>query len=343
MENKNRIVKIEISTKTIFTAIGILIGLWLLVKIREIIILLFVSLILLSALSRPVDWLVAKKIPRLLSVILVYIVIILLIIAVIGIIGPLLVVQTTEFIHRLPVIISTINEFLAFNKIPTQNVTQIVEQQSQRLAGDLVSITTTIVSSFVLVVTIFVLTFYLLLEWKNFLKFIASPFNGKQEKKTLNVISQVEKGLGSWVRGQLTLSLAVGVLSYIGLRIIGIPFALPLALISALLEIVPIIGPIMAAIPAILVGLTISPLSALAAAAVFFLVQQLENHLIVPVIMSRVVGLQPPIVIITLLIGAKLYGIGGAFLAVPFAILLKIIVQEVLMNRTELNEEYSDK
>ena len=175
-----------------------------------------------------------------------------------------------------------------------------------------------------------------------FVRLISSPFSGKSEKKISGIIIKVEKGLGKWVRGQLTLSVIVGVLIYIGLRILGIPFALPLALVAGILEIVPIIGPIVSAIPAVLVGLTIAPVMGLAVAALFLIVQQLENNLIVPMVMSKVVGLQPPIIIIALLIGAKLAGIGGAFLAVPIIVVSKIIIQEILTEDQVLEDDLKE-
>ena len=190
----------------------------------------------------------------------------------------------------------------------------------------------------VLILTLFVLTFYLLLDWKNLIKVISSPFSGAEEKRIINIISKVEDGLGRWVRGQLLLSLVVGLLTFIGLTIIGIPYALPLSLIAGIFEILPIVGPIIAAVPAVLVGLTISPIMALAAAATFLIVQQLENHLIVPVIMSRVVGVRPPVIIISLLIGANLAGITGAFLAIPIIVVIKILTKELFNEEEQLEE-----
>lgn len=330
--------RIEISYKTVIFTVAVLIALWLLIQIKQIIVLIFLSIILLSALLSPVDWLNARRIPRVLSVILVYIIFIAVISLAVGIIVPPLVTQTSEFISKLPQIISTINNFLIFNKIPVENLSQVITRQITQIGGDLVSISKAIFSSIILIVTLFVFTFYLILEWKSFVRLITSPFAGRQEKKVASIISKVEKGLGNWVRGQLTLSLAVGVLSYIGLRILGFPFALPLALIAGILEIIPIVGPIISAIPAVLVGLSISPILGLAAAALFFIVQQLENHLIVPMVMSKVVGMQPPIVIIALLVGAKLAGVGGAFLAIPILVVTKIVIKELLVEDQKLED-----
>src|SRR3990167_91446 len=312
MSQDNSPTRIEISYKTVIFTVAVLVGLWFIIQIRQIIILVFLSIILLSALLRPVEWLNARKIPRVLSVLLVYIVVLALIAFTIGIIIPPLVSQTSDLISKLPQIIATINNFLVFNKIPVENLSGIIASQIQQIAQNFLSISKAIFSSIFLLITIFVFTFYLLLEWKSFVKLIGSPFSGRQEKKVTSIIAKVETGLGAWVRGQITLSLVVGILTFV--------------------------GPIISAIPAILVGLTISPIVALAVAALFFIVQQLENHLIVPMVMSKVVGLQPPVVIITLLIGAKLAGIGGAFLAIPTVVVARIIFKELLTEDQKLED-----
>ncbi len=335
-------IKVEISYKTVVFTVGFLIALWLIIQIRDVIVLLFLALILLSALSKPVDWLNSRRVPRLLSVIIVYVILILVISLVFSIIIPPLVLQTTEFVIRIPQIVSTINDFLLFHNIPVENFSAMLSHQAQLLTGDIVSITKTIFSSILILITLFILTFYSLLEWRKFLRFVASPFSGKQEKRIVTTVTKVEEGIGKWVRGQLTLSLTVGVLTFIGLVVLNIPFALPLALIAGMLEIVPIVGPILAAIPAILVGLTVSPVMALAVTALFVIVQQLENHLIVPLVMSRVVGLQPPVVIIALLTGAKLAGVGGAFLAIPLIVVFKIIFVELLQEEKKIEGELVD-
>lgn len=342
MKDTRDVIRVEVSYKTILFAVAILIGLWFLVYIKEIIILVFISIILLSALLRPVDWLTSKRIPRALSALLVYLAVIALISTAITIIFPPLISQTTEFGSRFPQIISSVNDFLIFNKIPVEDLASIIGRQTQQIAGNLISISTAIFSSIFLILTVFVFTFYLLLEWKSFVRLASSPFSGKQERLVASIISKVERGLGQWVRGQLSLSFIIGVLTYTGLTILGIPFALPLALIAGILEIVPIIGPIIASIPAILVGLTVSPILALAVAALFLIIQQLENNLIVPMIMSKVVGLQPPVVMIALLIGTKLAGIGGAFLAIPLIIVIKIIVKELMTEDKKLDEAVAE-
>ena len=338
MTDEKAPLRIEISYKTVIFTVSVLVALWLLIQIKQIIVLIFLAIILLSALHSPVEWLNAKRLPRALSVILVYIVFIALISFAVSIIVPPLISQTSDFISNLPQIVATFNNFLSFYKIPVEDLSKTVAGQIQNIAANFISISTAIVSSIFLIFTILVFTFYLLLEWKNFVRLVASPFSGRQEKKIVNLVAKVEKGLGQWIRGQLALSLIVGIISYIGLTILGIPFALPLALIAGILEIIPIVGPIIAAVPAILIGLTVAPVMGLATAALYFIIQQLENNLIVPMVMSKVVGLQPPIVMIAILVGATLAGIGGAFLAVPVIVVAKIVVKEFLTEEQKLED-----
>ena len=141
--------------------------------------------------------------------------------------------------------------------------------------------------------------------------------------------------MGMWLRGQLFLSFIVGLLVYIGLLILGVKYALVLALIAAILEIIPFIGPTIAAIPAILVGLTDSWIKALVVVILYFVVQQLENHIIVPKVMQKAVGLNPIVVIIVIMVGAKLGGIVGALIAVPVAAAIGVFVGDIMRDKSE--------
>jgi predicted PurR-regulated permease PerM len=136
--------------------------------------------------------------------------------------------------------------------------------------------------------------------------------------------------VSAWLGGQLLLGGTIGATSAIGLWALGIPYFYVLALLSALGEMIPIVGPILAAIPAIAVASTVS-LKKVIFVIIFFVVQQqLENHILVPKIMSRQVGLSPVTVIVSLLIGGSLLGIVGALLAVPTAAILQVVASELL-------------
>ncbi len=152
---------------------------------------------------------------------------------------------------------------------------------------------------------------------------------GEEKGKNVSrILSLIEERLGKWSRGEFILMLAVGIGMYLGLLAIGIPYALPLAVLAGILEIVPTLGPIVAAIPAVLIGLGISPLAGIGAAVVAFLVQQLENYILVPKIMQKSAGISPLVVLLSIAIGAKLMGITGIIVAVPTVIILQVLIKE---------------
>jgi len=127
----------------------------------------------------------------------------------------------------------------------------------------------------------------------------------------------VEDKLGAWLRGQIVLSLAIGVITWFVLTILGIPFALPLAILAGFLEIIPTIGPIIAAIPAVIVAFAISPFMGLVVMLAYVGIQVAENNILVPKIMQKAVGLNPVVILVAILIGANLMGIIGALLSIP--------------------------
>lgn len=138
------------------------------------------------------------------------------------------------------------------------------------------------------------------------------------------------------MNGQLILAGTIGALAAVGLYLLGVPYFYVLALAAALGEMIPVVGPILSAIPAILVAFTVSPKTALFVMIFFLVQQQFENHLLVPKVMERQVGVSAVTVIIALLIGGSVLGITGAILAVPSAAILQVLVQELLDERDRL-------
>lgn len=320
---------IEISHRTIvFTALFLL-GLWFLYQIRTVILGLFISVLLMMAILPVVDFLARFKIPRALAILLTYVFIFGafgLILA--GVIPPLL-DQTTALATRLPSYLEQLGVGGIDETLIRQQIAQI-----GAIPADLVRLTLSVFSNLVAVFTLLVITFYLLLERDHLDKHLAFLFGEGNEKKAKQFIDKLEDRLGRWVRGELVLMTIVGLLTYIGLRLLGVNFALPLALLAGILEIVPNIGPTIAAIPAVLAGLTISPVMGLAVAALYFLVQQLENSVIVPKVMERSVGVRPLLTIIALAVGFKLAGVIGAILAIPVVLVVQVIWREFFTQET---------
>jgi predicted PurR-regulated permease PerM len=177
-------------------------------------------------------------------------------------------------------------------------------------------------------ISVLVIVFYLLLEIEAIKKIIQSIIPIKFQSYTIRLFIQMQNKLSLWLRGQLILCLVIGILSYIGLLILGVKYALLLALIAGISEIIPYLGPILGAIPAVFLAFTQSPLTALLVIILYLIIQQLENTLLVPKIMGKTVGLNPVIILIVFLIGGKLYGPIGALLAIPVATALSVLIKD---------------
>ena len=317
--------KIEISHRTIIFTVIFLLSLWFLYQVRDILLALFISLILVGALNPSISWLEKKHLPRWLAILLIYSFLLGLLIGGLAGIIPPLVDQTSRLVQ---VIIDGLDR-LSFLGFSAGNL----QEQIQELGGlptQILKLAVSFVSNLISIFAILMITFYLLLEHKNLDHYLFFLFGLEGKRRAKKIINQMEKKLGGWVRAQALLMTIVGLLSYIGFRLLGLDFALPLALLAGVLEIVPNIGPTLAAIPAILVGLLESPLMALLVAAWAFLVQQLENNLIVPKVMEKSVGVNPLITILSLAIGFKLAGIMGAILAIPIYLTLEVLFSELV-------------
>jgi predicted PurR-regulated permease PerM len=192
-----------------------------------------------------------------------------------------------------------------------------------------------IFSNIVSVFTIFVITFYLLMERKNLDSLLLYLFGEQKALNAINIINKVEERLGAWVRGQLTLILIIGTMTYVGLTLLGVPYALPLAIFAGILEVIPNIGPIVSAIPAIIVAISVSPWHIVFVIILYFVVQQLENQLIVPIVIRKSVGLPPLITIVSLLIGFRLAGVIGGILAIPIVVTIETVVSQYLLLRSD--------
>jgi len=147
------------------------------------------------------------------------------------------------------------------------------------------------------------------------------------------LINILEGRLGGWARGQLGLMLVIAFANYIGLSLLGIPYALPLSILAGLLEIIPYIGPIIAAIPAVVIGFGTSPILGMAVAAMAFLIQQLENYVFVPKIMQKSAGVNPIITLLALAIGFRLAGVIGLLISVPFYIIFQVLANEYILKK----------
>lgn len=314
--------KIDISHKTVIFITVFILSLWVVFLIRDLLIILFIALILMSALDPLVNLFTKLKLPRALGIALTYIIIITVIAGIFATILPPLIEQSSKLVVTLPPLLSQIFNISHIDK-------GVFQSQLTSLSSNVFSITLSIFDNFLTIIFLLVITFYLLLERNNLENRIATLFVGNEER-TRKLLTHIQEKLGSWLRGQLLLSIIIGVLSYIGLTILNIPYALPLSIMAGIMEVIPVIGPIISSLPAIIVAVTISPVLAMIVGILYFVIQQLENHLIVPQVMKKAVGLNPLVVILTIAVGARLLGFAGTLLAVPIAVVIQILVTEII-------------
>jgi predicted PurR-regulated permease PerM len=325
----------------IFSLAMIILLAWLLWSARGALPAFFIGLALAFVLDPGVTRLQRLGVPRWLGVLAMYALVVALVWLVVAFAVPPIARQTSEFIDHLPQLGATLTDTQRaivewYRGLPLPaGLRETIDQSiagSEAALGDLfralLAPTLTAVlrtATFVLgLIVVPVWLFFVLKDRERFPAAVAGALPPTWRADAENLLALLAGVGGRWVRGQLLLggsvflATAIGltILTFIGFREFG-QFALVLALIAGILEWFPIIGPILSAIPAILIGLTISPAAALAAVALYTVIQQLENNILVPKVMGDAVDLHPAVMILSLIAGAALFGIGGAILAAP--------------------------
>ena len=306
-------------------------------QLQGIILSLLVAFVLMSALAPVVDYLdLNLHINKGAAILLTY----LLAMMFIGFLGfiiiPPLVIQVTELFTNLPFYMANAVGTLGFSGSEkeasdyAQDLINYFGTRFDTVSTQVISVTFGVFSGIFGFFTVAVLTFFLLLERTKIKENVFLFFPKIPKQRTTKLAHEIERKLGAWVIGQLILGFIVGLVTWIGLFIFGVPYALPLAVVAGILELIPIIGPIISAVPAIIVALVQSPVLGLGVGIFFLVVQQLENNVLVPKVMEKAVGLSPLITIIALLIGSTLLGIIGALLAVPIAAALKVVYDDYI-------------
>lgn len=335
---------IDISTGIVFRTILILLALWFLYLVRDVIALLFIALIITSAIDPIVDWMHRKKIPRSAGVLLVYLVIFTVLGFSISFLIPPIISQFKDFASNFPEYSQRFQgTFKGVNNFfQAQNIRLDFHNFINNFANSLSAVpeklftgTIGVFSGLISVLVVFSMAFYMTVKENGVKNFIVSITPERHKEYALSLTDRIKSKMGKWMQGQLLLMLFIFILDYVGLLALGVPYALSLAIFAGIMEIIPYIGPIVSAIPGVLLGFLISPFLGLATLALYIIVQQIENHVIIPQVMKKAVGLNPIIVIVALLIGAKLGGALGAILSVPVATAIAVFVGDFFRKNSE--------
>ena len=321
---------IRIDSSTIIRAILFVLLALLLYEIFNVVLVALTAVVLASAVEPGVKQLTRYRVPRVLAVTVVYLFALSAVFAFAYFFLPTVIANISELFARAPEYIRSLqldapgltNAFggTAGEPLSVSEVVSNLQNTSVTSFEELLGVVSSVfggVVSFFLIIT---LSFYLAVKKNGVENFLRLVVPVAREEYVIDLWKRTQVKIGKWLQGQIVLMVIVGVLSYLGLVILGVPNAGLLAMIAGLFEIIPVFGPILSAVPAIALaalsgGLTL----ALLTAGLFAIVQQFENNLIHPLVVTKVVGVSPIIVILAIFIGGQLAGFLGVLLAVPLA------------------------
>lgn len=320
------------STKVILKVIFAFVAVVFLWLVRDIILLLLLALILASAMEPLVDYLHDRKIPRGLSVFVVYIIVVGLAVLVIYLMIPPVIEQFKILQNDLPRYTQSLEA-----KFPSFDLHSFFQNLISGFSGgNVVTSTFGVFNGVLSGIAVLIISFYLVAEQKGMKTFVASLIPVNHHDFTLNLIHKIQKKMGLWVIGQIIISFGIFIFTYIGLLILHVQYALVLALVAGLFEIVPYIGPFISAIPAMFIAFIQDPTLAIWVAILYVLVHEVEGYVLVPKIMEKTVGTSPLLTLLALLVGYQLAGIVGLIISVPLATALSVAVAELWPAKSDI-------
>lgn len=318
-------------------------GAYLIYRLNSIVVVLFAAIIFASAIRPLVLFLARFRIPKIVSIVLVYIIVLGSFVALLTAAIPPLIGLTTDLFSE-NALVRMIQDTLesGVNFLVSQNI--LNEGRDVALSPEFRSFFTNIDDAlladalpytrnalFVLsqLLLALVMSFYWITSREKIQDLLLNLSPLHHRTRINDIWNDIETNLGAYVRGQLLLSVVVGVGGYIGLRLFDVPYALALAIISALAELIPVVGPFIGAVPAIVVAFTVAPSTGVFVSLWYLVMQQLEGNVLVPKVMERSIGMNPLLVIIALIAGASLNGVVGALFALPVAGALQVVARHI--------------
>lgn len=344
----NKKISIDFSLITLLKIVGVVLGVLLLFYIRDILLMVFVSLILASAIKPWVDWFGKNKVPRSLGIIIIYLigfwVVFMSFFLLIGPIGSEIKNLSDDFPMYWQKISIGWNNLETFSQ--SHGLKQSIEDTISSVQAWIASLATNLLGGIISFIggifsllVILVMTFYLAV-YDGSMKNVARSILPKRHHEYFNsLVDRMQEKVGLWLRGQLLLCFVIFVMALAGLLLLGVKYAWVLALLAGLTELIPYIGPFIAAIPAIFIAFTQSPWLALAVVILFIVIHQSENYFITPQIMRKAVGLNPVVTIIVMMIGFQISGLLGIVLAIPVATALGVALSDYVERRKRQHKD----
>jgi predicted PurR-regulated permease PerM len=309
--------------------------------VRDSLLLIYVSALVAIGLGplvntierRGVGLATRQRVPRWLAILTIYLFIIGVLVGIGVLVFPPLVSQARELWSQIPQVLHDAQQWLIdrgwlSREVSVQEAVQQAPVKTDAV-GTVVDAVWGVVGGVLGIFAILILSFYLLLDADNLVDTFVRLFPREERPRVADACRRISRKVSAWLGGQMLLAGIIGATAALGLFLMGVPYFYVLALIAGVGEFIPIVGPLLSAIPAIAVAFTVSPTVALGVTIFFIAQQQIENHVLVPKVMERQVGVSAVVVVIALLLGGSLLGVVGAILAVPTAAILQVVFEEL--------------
>ena len=326
---------------------------WLLYRLQTVLLLFFVAIVLGTAIRPAVEWLYRRGVSRTNGVILVYVLIAGLFTAFLALILPLLAEQTTQLSQNLPEFYVAVRSWLLNSdyrllriisaRLPTQlglflNTSQTTEQVLDQVTRTILYVNL-LIKGVLSTLAIFLLAYYWNQEGQTVIRTMLRLIPSQRKKEFLEFIDHVETKMGAYIRGQVILCSIIGLLAFLAYILIGLPSALALGIFAGAMEIIPVFGPAIGAVPAILVALSIGPLQALWVVIATVLIQGSENMYLLPRVMNKSMGVNPIIVLLSMVAFGSVFGVAGVLLALPLAAILQFVINRIVTSPDNLSSD----
>ena len=330
-------IRISITSGTIFTALLIGAGVYVFWLLRDLALLVLTAIVIASAIEPGIAFLIRRRVPRFVAALLMYVFVFGALFSILYFFFPPIIADAAKFISVMPQYLDTINIATSFpgiadasSLVSGENGVQSFVQTLLSLqsiftasSGSVVQLIVTFFGGVFSLVLVVVLSFYFALQDTGVDDFLRMVMPVAYEEYSVDLWKRAQKKIGLWMQGQILLSVIVGILVYLGLLIIGVPYALLLAVFTALVEIIPIFGSLLSGVVAVMVGYSDGGVAIAAiVAGLYIVVNQFESNLIYPLIVKKIVGIPPLLVIVALIAGYTLAGFLGVLLSVPVAAVL---------------------
>jgi predicted PurR-regulated permease PerM len=317
------------------------VSLYILWQIREVLLLVFAAVVFAVVLNRVVQWLQQRGIKRGIAIAITVITLLITLVSLFAVIGPSFAGQLQQLIDLVPTLLERLRKW--FNSLQPSIPAQLLDVRNlgdliprlqplvTRLLGNAYTWFSDLLAILLNLLLVLVLSIMLLTNPSPYRRGFILLFPAFYRRRVNEILLECETTLVGWMTATLIQMATIGVVSFIGLMILGVPLALANALLAGLLEFIPNIGPILSVIPPMAVAVLADPWKPVAVLALYLLIQQFEAYLLVPFVMRRQVSLLPAFTLLSVVIFGTFFGFLGVFLSVPLVIVVKIWVNEVLI------------